>query len=73
MTEYRILSSDDVDRGWDEAGVVNATGPEQAIRKLIEQKKIEEPVPYWRAVPTRSWPDAPIQVEVEVETKVTFK
>jgi hypothetical protein len=81
VTEYQVLShqvpsrdeGSNGNRGWQEIAVVEANSAEAAIRKAIWEQKIEDPVPFWRAVPTRSWPAEPIHVEVEVETKVTFK
>jgi hypothetical protein len=74
MTEYQVLSRAKGDTGWEVVGEpVEASSPRAAVRAVIETHGIEDPVPFWRAIPTRSWTREPIEVEVEVETKVKFK
>jgi hypothetical protein len=74
MTEYQVLAKAQDDKGWEVVGEpVEASSPRAAVRAVIEDEGIEDPVPFWRAIPTRSWTREPIQPEVEIERKVTFK
>lgn len=74
MTTYQVLYETRTSGTWVETGsLIEAHSAEEAVRTTvaaISDGGDDLPGTKWRAVPTRSWQQPPLTVEVEVETRL---
>lgn len=72
MTTYQVLYEIKTDPAtWVEIGQpVEAHSADDAVRAVAADTGDDLPGTKWRAVPTRSWQQPPLTVEVEVETRL---